>query len=204
MTVGGPTPIDSKPRDPVTTPLTPAPTIASTPQAIASVRGSSGNAPQVESFDEEMVVVQAGETFESISERVYHTRKYAQALQLFNRNDSLLSDMGRDNELKQGQTISLPPAYILEKRYSHVIPDLTQVRPGAPADPSRKIGIPTPPAVSYQVAAPGETMREIARKQLGNGERWNEIARLNPSYRPEYQVPAGTVLQLPGDAKPTP
>ena len=32
----------------------------------------------------------------------------------------------------------------------------------------------------------------------------NEIARLNPSYRPEYQVPAGTILQLPGDAKSTP
>src|SRR5262249_44618752 len=132
-------------------------------------------------------------------------RKYAQALQLFNRNDSLLTDMGRDNELKQGQTISLPPAHILEKRYSHVIADPTQVRPGTPADPSRKISVATtPPTVSYQVAASGETMREIARKQLGNGERWNEIARLNPSHRPEYQVPAGTVLPLPGDAKPTP
>ncbi|HZT81890.1 MAG TPA: hypothetical protein VFA26_16815 [Gemmataceae bacterium] len=59
---------------------------------------------------------------------------------------------------------------------------------------------PEPPVAcrTYQVAQTGgETFRDVARAALGSGERWHDIYRLNPSYRPEFRIPAGTILKVP-------
>ncbi len=48
------------------------------------------------------------------------------------------------------------------------------------------------------VTQTGEMMYRIAEQQLGNGTRWSDIARLNPSFNPAQPIPAGTVLRLPG------
>jgi hypothetical protein len=48
-------------------------------------------------------------------------------------------------------------------------------------------------------------MREIARVTLGNGDRFHEIYHLNERrYRPDYAVPAGTILVLPDGARVPP
>jgi hypothetical protein len=44
-------------------------------------------------------------------------------------------------------------------------------------------------------------MRQIAARELKNPDRWSEIAALNPSWRPEYPLPAGTVLALPASER---
>lgn len=41
------------------------------------------------------------------------------------------------------------------------------------------------PIQSYQVRTNGETMRDIARRTLGAGQRWTDVAKLNPNLRPE-------------------
>jgi hypothetical protein len=53
----------------------------------------------------------------------------------------------------------------------------------------------------YQVPKNGETFWEIARKTLGNPNRWSEIRRLNPQLDPKYPVPGGTNLKMPADAR---
>ena len=47
-------------------------------------------------------------------------------------------------------------------------------------------------------------MLDIARRTLGNPDRWREIYRLNQNYRPETVVPANAVLNLPPDARVDP
>ena len=64
-----------------------------------------------------------------------------------------------------------------------------------------ELTVPPAKGPTYQVPGMGQTMREIARLTLGNGERWKDIYHLNAQYRPDYAVPGGTVLTLPPDAK---
>jgi len=58
----------------------------------------------------------------------------------------------------------------------------------------------------YRVQAPGgEQMFRIAEKTLGNGQRWNDIYKLNsdlnPNLNPAQFLPVGTQLVLPPDAR---
>jgi nucleoid-associated protein YgaU len=47
----------------------------------------------------------------------------------------------------------------------------------------------------------GQTMRDIARATLNDAERWRDIAKLNPTIRPEYLVSGGQLIKLPSDAR---
>ncbi len=178
--------------------------------------------PRVESYDEETYICKAGDTFAGISTRYYYTDKYALALLRFNRNHPLAA-VGIAQEppvLQAGQPVYIPPLRILEKQYLSVPADpnpITQVGAPSPApiDP-RNPALPSVPAVTmppgkswstpsgertYQVPDKGEVFLEIAKKTLGNAERWGEIYRLNPQYDPKYVIPAGTTLRLPADAR---
>ncbi len=53
------------------------------------------------------------------------------------------------------------------------------------------------PVRSYTVAAGGEWIAAIARRQLGNATRWPEIYVLNPQVDIRNIIPAGTTLLLP-------
>jgi len=52
------------------------------------------------------------------------------------------------------------------------------------------------------VVRKGETLQRIARDQLGDEERWSEIARLNGMQAP-YRISVGQKLRLPEADKPT-
>jgi nucleoid-associated protein YgaU len=169
-------------------------------------------APQVESFDEEAYRCKPGDTFESISQRFYHTDKYARALLLFNRSHPMVSEGLQQNPplIQVGQSVYIPPLSILEKRYSGHVQDLTplpatQTRPVPPAAGSP---VPAPGGDStvrkYRVGSNGEWMRDIARTTLGNGDRWTDVYRLNPGFKPDMPVPANTVLSLPAEARVAP
>ncbi len=45
----------------------------------------------------------------------------------------------------------------------------------------------------------GDTFKAIARRELGDGERWKEIADLNPGI-PASKLAVGQVLRLPAAA----
>jgi hypothetical protein len=71
--------------------------------------------------------------------------------------------------------------------------------------PSGVAIVSNPPIVgggrTYRVQSPnGESILDIAERQLGDRGRWNEIYRLNPNYQPQFRIPAGTELQMPAPA----
>jgi MraZ protein len=55
------------------------------------------------------------------------------------------------------------------------------------------------PVQTYQVRSP-ETLRDLARRTLGSGDRWTDLYKLNPNLKPAAPLAAGTVVRLPGDA----
>jgi hypothetical protein len=167
-------------------------------------------AAQVESFDEEAYRCKPGDTFEAISQRYYHTDKYARALLMFNRTHPMAGEGLQHNPplLQVGQSVYIPPLSILEKRYGGHVQDLTPLPPTQqPLAGSPAVGTPLTPSGAgtsvrkYRVGGNGEWMRDIAQRTLGNRDRWTEIYRLNPNNRPDAPVPGNTVLNLPAEAR---
>ena len=178
----------------------------------------ANSGPQVESYDEDTYTCRANDTFRSISQAVYRTDAYDQALLLFNRNHPLANEAIKQNPplLQSGQPIYIPPLQILRKYYAASIPENNNSAPAPSPVPSATpnpvqpvtltppAGAPAPATGStrtYRVGGAGEMIRDIARRTLGNGDRWTEIYQLNRGYDPMYAVPAGTELRLPVDAR---
>jgi nucleoid-associated protein YgaU len=187
---------------------TPAASVAPLTLTVPLAAGSaSSGISQVESYDEETYAFKTGDTFRTISQAFYRSEKYERALLLFNRNHPLAVDGLRVDPptLQAGQSIYIPPARILEKYYGSLISE-------APA-PSGAFGGSSSAGASgaagsglaaerkYRVGGNGEMFLEIARRTLGNENRWAEIYRLNPRFDPKDPVPAGSELRLPADAQ---
>ncbi len=184
-----------------------------TPGGGLSARSSASAAPQVESYDEEVYRTRAGDTFAKISQSHFNTDKYDKALERFNVEHPQASDALRQDpsRLEANQLIFIPPAYILEKRYgATLIPGYKpQAEPSAVVAPRTANAAPRTDGnwntaqgfKLYQVKPDGESMWDIARSTLNNPSRWNEIAKLNPSLRPEYRIPGKTQIKLPADAR---
>jgi hypothetical protein len=87
--------------------------------------------PSVVVYDEQEYPCQPGETWESISKRVYEgSDKYAKALQRHNQNHPRANEqMARTGQLTPGARIFIPQAHVLEERYADAVPNSA---PGAP------------------------------------------------------------------------
>jgi hypothetical protein len=201
-----------------------APAAVAVPPIQAPVPPPGPVTPRVESYDEEMHRCQPGDTFQSISQRYYHSDKYEQALLLFNRAHPMATDSIRQTPplLQPGQMVYIPPLRILEQRYPSAIPGLTPLpslpppapnpamAPIQPVPPQPPVARPVGPAPSagvapfgekkYRVRAGGERFFDIAQRTLGSGQRWGEIYKLNQGFNPNYPVPAGAVLRMPAAA----
>jgi hypothetical protein len=220
-------------------PPIPVPVPGATPRPAVSAE------PTVKVYEEQIYTCKPEDaTFEALSERLYKSKDYAQALLRFNREHPRGAPelQGASPQLRQGMQIYVPPREILEDRYPNAIPGLKsqQVPPGresvsgsqsspvahsepqpapvAVTRPQTPVPVPTVaapapgqansvPATSaaaggkvYRVAAGGEQLFEIARRELGDGRLWTEIYRLNPSIVPGV-IPAGTVLVMPDNAR---
>lgn len=72
----------------------------------------------------------------------------------------------------------------------------------APLPPSRTVTVrPAPPRFAaappqQHIVAPGETLYAIARRRLGDEERWRDIMDANPGLRPS-EIKAGQRLNMP-------
>jgi nucleoid-associated protein YgaU len=162
-------------------------------------RGMYGNSSLAGMRGDGTYEVQPNDTLWSICEKKYKTGAYYKALEEANRGKVA------DGQLKVGQTLVLPEASELEKKYPNLCPkanhrdvlvqnknrnDIRQVS-------SRNYGN----SRTYTVAE-GDTLFDIARYELGKASRWAEIYDLNQEALGkdyDYLVP-GTQLVLPQDA----
>jgi hypothetical protein len=181
------------------------------PQPIAST--SPNGAPLVDSWDERTYVAKPGDTFAAISQSEYKTEDYAKALQMYNQNHPRAGDAMRSNgTMAPGDRIYLPPSPVLEKRHADVIVR-SKPKPltagsfddgSAPVQADFRPPANKPANPTYKVQGNGETLFNIAAHQLGNGDRWKEIAALNPRAPTDGNVLGGTLLQMPAAAAAPP
>ncbi|HEX3148321.1 MAG TPA: hypothetical protein VHR66_09580 [Gemmataceae bacterium] len=176
---------------------------------------SVGTAPAVkkDNYDEDWHTWKQGDSFTLISQEFLHDAKYAAALEAYNK------DRGKGSD----RIIRVPPIYVLEEQFPHLInkPEKTdKPEPTSPPESKTNNGLrfepaapipsagrsapapatPTaaPPRDQYRVMAEGgETIREVARKALGDSNLWWKLGELNPSIDPARPIPVGTALKLP-------
>ncbi len=134
---------------------------------------------------------------------MYGRREYGPALAHYNRP---LWPPGEP--LRPGNRVRIPPAAILEQaapKLKTPLPRSANVAGSAkttvaerPAEGAR----PSAPAGSAYTVRQQETLFAIAKRTLGDGERWREIYQLNTDrLENEYTIPVGVVLRLPAGAK---
>jgi nucleoid-associated protein YgaU len=179
-------------------------------------------ATQVEYFDLKLHRPRAGETYASIAKEQYGSERFEAALAAFNRDRD-----ARLETVAPGRPVYVPPLEQLRRRYGNLIgPDSAAPR-SAPAAPS-PLSQYTPPSTPPDVVPAGGTVRDslakpagaaaaelpryrvrtddslylIAKKTLGDGERWRDIWKLNQDLlKGSTQIEIGMVLKLPADAK---
>ncbi len=142
-------------------------------------------------------VTTGGETPASIAERLYGDDRYAAALMAYNG-----VDIASDVAVNAGGEVLVPPLDDLRRSFAQLIPEIspravpTEVTAtgiatatnvptlqdaGSGAESHRDDGTARAPDARtriYEVAR-GETVYDIARKQLGRVSRWREILQLN-------------------------
>jgi nucleoid-associated protein YgaU len=185
--------------------------------AIVAPPSSAGvpvsNNPAVESFLEESLVCKPDDSLARICQEKYHDARYERALLMYNRSHPMAGAgiYSDPPALQGGQRIMVPPLNVLEKRYGNLIPGLSRNTPApvAPVSTATPPAPPVPPPAPaawssqasgfrlYTVQSQNETLWDIAKRNLGSGERWSDITALNSNLDAMKPVPVGTVLHLP-------
>lgn len=172
---------------------------------------------QVEVYDVTIVTVKEGETMAALAKRLYGHEKYAPALEEYLR----IQDP-KQLHLQTNQSLRVPPIALLHKRFRRFIDggDGVETASGTLASVPRGTSSTTQPLVKPSGAAPSgepatgsardpryrvreqDTIWNIAKRTLGNSERWAEIYNLNRDLLGgSTQLQVGMVLRLPADAK---
>jgi hypothetical protein len=147
--------------------------------------------------NEKWLSVQPGDTYESLSQRFYGTPALAAALQEYNRTYGQTAAQ-REGKLVPGEKVFIPERPTLERPLPRTTPPQWPGPQGANGSSSGAGGFLA--TAQYRVRGPGERLYAIAQKTLGTGDRWQDIARLNPTLRGEQDVPPNTLVQLPNGA----
>lgn len=185
---------------------------------------------KVHTFAVKTYVVLAGDTYDQVARTLFGTPELGPALLYFNRSqayrDEPLTAGSRirytDAEELERQFSRLSPSQAEQlRRYSQPKSEQLAAKPvieQTAASTTRRSTVYAPPtgeaqpiATAQPVTAPrqprtysvgeSEPLYAIARKTLGSGSRWREIADLNRDVLPPNTLvaPEGVVLQLPDD-----
>ena len=159
-------------------------------------------------FDVDLYYPKQGDSYEAISQEYYNDRRFAKALEMFNRNQ----------QLQGGRAVDVPPIHILKKRFPGLVGSVTpaggsgslptSTGPNWTASGDRSEPVPTRATGGnnargvFVVPAGGMTLKAVAREALGNEQRWRDLWDLNPQFTDTSQMlPAGTEVKLPSDAR---
>ena len=164
----------------------------------AGMAGGAASSPYAASGAPHMYTVQPNDNYWKISEKVYGSGAYFQALAEQNRKK-----IPDESRLRPGDTVSIPPVGELEKKYAALCP-----KPDHRDTTRRQLA--TANAIStvsqvgggrVYVVQEGDNLYDIARWELGKVTRWPEIYDLNREALgndPDHLTP-GMRLVLPGD-----
>ncbi len=200
---------------PITPPLTPmGPSPVASPPAVGAslaVPAITGrDLPKVSSHSDDVHYTAATDkSFAQLSKQQYGTDKYAAALLEYNRQHLLnRSDANLQQNppiLQPNQAIFYPNPNVLESQYGRFIataavggPPVVNISPPMPFTGSNP---PTADATRTYTVPQTQHIFAIAQQTLGSGNQWTEILRLNPTLRTDQDIPAGTVLRLPANAR---
>jgi nucleoid-associated protein YgaU len=138
-------------------------------------------------------VVQPNDNYWTVSEKVYGTGGYFKAIYEHNRRQHSQSD-----RLQVGDVLDVPDETVLQQAYPQLCPKSGRDAQSAPAV-AANVG--APPGMRLYSVADGDTLYEIARRELGRASRWGEIYQLNHDQLGNdfgYLRP-GTQLLIPSD-----
>ncbi len=142
--------------------------------------------------------VQPNDNYWTISEKVYGSGGYFKAIFENNRRQH-----PQAQRLQVGEVLNVPDVDTLQKNYPDLCP-----KPGRAAAPQRTMtaSARVRPGTKVYVVEEGDTLFEVARRQLGKPSRWGEIYQLNRESLGndfDYLKP-GTELLIPSDGAPDP
>jgi nucleoid-associated protein YgaU len=141
--------------------------------------------------------VQFDDNYWSISQKLFGTGGYFQALARHNEKK-----YPREDKLKSGDVILAPSAAELEKLYPELCPSPARRNP-AESQPRTAGPTTRPEGGRMYVVQSGDTLYDIARRELGKPSRWREIYDLNKDLisKQWLDLSPGTQILLP-DAGP--
>jgi nucleoid-associated protein YgaU len=145
---------------------------------------------------EETYSTRPGDSYWKISERFYGSGAYFKAVYEHNRRS--IRDPDR---LQAGVDLNIPDEATLRRLYPELCPAGTR-KPTAAGRATRAVATTRNTGAAY-VVEEGDTLYEIARRQLGKSSRWGEIFELNRDVLGDKldALSPGTELVLPGDAR---
>jgi nucleoid-associated protein YgaU len=144
---------------------------------------------------EETYSARPGDTYWKISQRFYGSGAYFKALYEHNRRSL------RDPDHLQAEIeLNVPDEATLRRLYPELCPAGTR-KTTAAGRATRAVATTRAAGATY-VVEEGDTLYEIARRQLGKSSRWGEIFELNRDVLGDKldALSPGTELVLPGDA----
>ncbi|MGC3966422.1 MAG: LysM peptidoglycan-binding domain-containing protein [Pirellulales bacterium] len=167
----------SPPSAPATIAMPSAPMGGAVAPASATMPVSSGR--------DQPYVVAPGDTLFSIAQKVYGDGSLYRALFAYNSDRYPHAE-----DIRSGNVLDVPPAEFLKQRY----PDLLGATEASAAPTSRAAA----PGGTYTVRE-GDTLFDIARKQLGQASRWTELYEANRALLGENleNLRPGVTLRLP-------
>ena len=188
---------------PIIVPLQVGETAPTPPRAVvgAGTPAPAAVAPRTE-FDVDLLTVAPGDSYSSISQKLYDTVEYAAALQSFNRNAPL----------RNGMQVEVPPLHIIRKvadRGRAPEPQFNTVQPVNRVQPKEEIDwnspnskprgdAPAPRLERYEVPRDGMTFRDVAFAIYGTERDWGKVDnKQNYRYRPDERLRKGTLLFVP-------
>ena len=167
--------------------MTAAP-IATAPTSFGNVAPASAVAPVTSGRDQPYVVAPGDNLFE-ISRKVYGDGSYYRALFAYNSDRYPHAE-----DIRSGNVLDVPPAEYLKQRYPELIGGASDGSAG-----TAPLGRTTAAAGSNYTVREGDTLFDIARKQLGQASRWTELYELNRAALGENleNLRPGVTLRLP-------
>ena len=138
-------------------------------------------------------IVQPNDNYWTISEKVYGSGAYFKAIFEYNRNRHPQAD-----RLQVGEALDTPDASVLQSTYPDLCPKATRAASAGRVVPASARMV---PGTRVYTVEEGDTLFEIARRELGKPSRWSEVYQLNRETLGgdfDYLRP-GTELLLPAD-----